>query len=649
MNKKDKKIISTAGVLGILTASMTTNIMAVQKTQAQVSEPKTQVTQLSSVEELKQKIAEMKKEAEAKKEALTKAESELNVAHDETVNLQGVYDKAKADALRAELETNDAIIANLEKQLALIENQNKDLAEAKEKHESLKKEVESKQGELTKAEEAVKQAEKELEEAIKNAEDASPEDIAKAQAKVEETKLALEEANKVLETAKEEVAKAQSDYDKANEDLEVAQGNVDFLVQQVIELTNKLGEAQAKYDEAKLVYDAATDPELKAQAEQELQKAKEGLEAVQKEYATAEEDLNTAKEGVATAQGNLDASKEVLAQKQQAQEVAQGELDEANGVLDTAKDDLAKAEERHQGLVEEKERLEGIVAEKQQALDKANADYDKVKGSLEEAKQKEAEAKKVMDEKEQAMAEASAKYKLGSKGFFESIGANQALEYLDPADKNPIQEEIYKYTNIGAKGDATDLENMKATIAIMKKCNEIRKSLGLSELKVTMEMIAGSQIQSNWSAGMYEESGYFGHSHAFDIGENLSGAPSDISGFDPFVGWYDNEKSIYDKACEQDPSIRDMTSAELKEKYPDLYPQVGHYLAIINPDYVYTGASFNNRYESMPTIGQTFDYLENVGDFVNTKSYTVDEYEALFMNYYNGLVNAEDIYNQAKS
>ena len=58
---------------------------------------------------------------------------------------------------------------------------------------------------------------------------------------------------------------------------------------------------------------------------------------------------------------------------------------------------------------------------------------------------------------------------------------------------------MYKYTKLGAEGDATNFKNMKRTLEYMK-CNEIRKSLGLSELKVTSEMMAAAQQMSNWTA-----------------------------------------------------------------------------------------------------------------------------------------------------
>ena len=62
------------------------------------------------------------------------------------------------------------------------------------------------------------------------------------------------------------------------------------------------------------------------------------------------------------------------------------------------------------------------------------------------------------------------------------------------------------YTHMGQKDDATSLENMQASIAYMKECNEIRKKEGLPELKVSTWLMAVAQVNANFAKT------YMGHS-----------------------------------------------------------------------------------------------------------------------------------------
>ena len=78
---------------------------------------------------------------------------------------------------------------------------------------------------------------------------------------------------------------------------------------------------------------------------------------------------------------------------------------------------------------------------------------------------------------------------------------------------------------------------MQATIAFLKECNALRSNAenadkNLPELKVTLIDTAYAMWDANWSQKN------IGHAGAFRIGENLAFGYSD-----PFVGWYDAERS----------------------------------------------------------------------------------------------------------
>lgn len=181
-------------------------------------------------------------------------------------------------------------------------------------------------------------------------------------------------------------------------------------------------------------------------------------------------------------------------------------------------------------------------------------------------------------------------YDKGSYGFFAYVGATDAIDILD-------NSRYASYTHKGEATDATSLENMKASIAQMKECNRLRKLHGLSELKVTYELMAMAQADANYSDSN------IGHAGQFNVGENLAWGY-----VNPFDGWYTEEKINYETQNGD---------------------QVGHYLNIINSRYRVTGFAINTRgSEYWITYSQVFS---GYGD---ENAMTIDEYEAIFNAYY---------------
>ena len=182
-------------------------------------------------------------------------------------------------------------------------------------------------------------------------------------------------------------------------------------------------------------------------------------------------------------------------------------------------------------------------------------------------------------------------YDKGSYGFFEYMGATDAINILD-------NSRYASYTHKGEVTDATNLENMKAAISWMRECNRLRKLHGLSELKVTYELMAMAQANANYSDTNTN------HSQQFYVGENLAWGYRN-----PFDGWYTEEKKSYDAGIQD-------------------WNEVGHYLNIINGTYETTGFAVNTRGTWYGiTYSQVFDY-----DGQNTM--TIDEFEAIFNAYY---------------
>lgn len=119
--------------------------------------------------------------------------------------------------------------------------------------------------------------------------------------------------------------------------------------------------------------------------------------------------------------------------------------------------------------------------------------------------------------------------------------------------------------------DAVSLESMKTSLSFIDVFNSCRERENASEgttlstnVGTNCTMLAISIVQCDWSRDT------IAHSQAYGVGENLAW------GFtDPFSGWYDYEKSVYQEAIAEG-------------RTPD-YSEVGHYLNIVEPGYKVTG------------------------------------------------------------
>ena len=192
-------------------------------------------------------------------------------------------------------------------------------------------------------------------------------------------------------------------------------------------------------------------------------------------------------------------------------------------------------------------------------------------------------------------------------------------------------------TNMGADDDATSLENMKLAFKYIRECNDLRikgdpeNGFDPQEpLLVNSALMAISQMNINFRktnhSGMFD----------FRIGENVANCL-----VNPFRLWYDDEREQY-------------------MEFPGT-SLAGHYKNIIDPDIVLISDSDGTYFLSYSITGfavasgggipyaycQDFSYLtrketDNTSSLYG-KSYSVDEYEALFNEYYDSLMNADAV------
>lgn len=262
------------------------------------------------------------------------------------------------------------------------------------------------------------------------------------------------------------------------------------------------------------------------------------------------------------------------------------------------------------------------VADAQNAYNQAKADYDSTLTPLELAQ-------KNLADFEKAHADQLARLNQGIQGYYDSIGATAATDII----KNP-RGKLNGHTNIGAANDATSLDNVINSISYLKEFNKIRVSEGLSELKVSMVLMAIAQANANWQRDT-AEIGNVAHSGVYNTGENAAWGYGDAeSKASPFTVWYTLEKSWYENGITDSHKI-------------------GHYKNIVNARYDYTGYAHIEEGAYGSTDIQEFDqywgdnvYGNEATGSENDRIVTLEEFETSLNNYASEL---KDVSNQRKS
>ena len=430
-----------------------------------------------------------------------------------------------------------------------------------------------------------------IEAARKNLENAKAEE-AKAKETFAAAEKALNEANAAKDAAKQAASDAAKERDDAKSAEQAAQDAVDAKqaelddVNAYLDGTKKIEDMQ-QYKDVQDAEDAKNKAETEmADAQAAADLAEQAMIETEAELVAQEQTVKDAEEMTLQKQSAVDEAAPIAQAAAEAKESAQASYDAAKADADTAK---AAADEARAA---------------KSAADAALASAQNAKAAA-EAKA----AKAVSDQAdiESRLAVAKAAYDKGSFGFFESVGADDALEALKTA----------KYADFTKQNDPTDavnLENMKAVFDFIRECNELRAmpEHAAGELLVTDRLMAIAQSNLNWSDT--EED----HSQQFNVAENLSWGYED-----PFDGWYTEEKEDYD-----------LIRAGQQPKYSG---NTGHYENIVNKDYTITGFAMDKQGRFSICHGQVFD-LEPQKD---EKTYTVDEYENRFLEYYNSVSTEE--------
>ena len=604
MKKTNEKILVSA--LAGMTAlqGMSTTLMSVC---AQENDEMTHVSvmnvKMSQKDELESKLNDSKKDVEEKTLALDSAKGALSVASKQVEILESKQDEksqlvqqdyqAMYDAINSKLQPLLDEITNLEGQIkgakkdlddkisasqkaaADLEEAQNTLASKKDTLEQLQKKLDSfkDEGDLAKELEKATQekdvAEKAVSDAQKNVDDANTV-LSQATSDAANKKVALDQANQGLNAALADVSQKQKIVDEKqalvdsfNEDTtkaELEQAKIDLSLAK-----DRLSKAQESVNTATSVYNDAVTIQEKAQ----------------QAYDTSCQDLENTKATLAQAQDALTKAQEDVKNLESQLENKNEEIKGLNTKIDAAKSDVNKAQSKY---------------------DKALNDYNSISSPLDQAK-------KNLNDFETKYAAELARLNQGSKGYFDSIGCS------DLANAVLINGKLASYTHLGQVDDATNLENMQASIAYMKECNEIRKQEGLPELKVSAWLMAVAQVNANHAKYNIE------HAGVYVTGENLAWGYGDANtAASPYRGWYDEEKAEYLAGNNN-------------------FSDIGHYKNIVEGRYTVTGYAIGtNGQFSMAHCQEFLDDVMGVDDDVQM---TVSEFEQSFNDYCNNLKSVD--------
>ena len=375
-------------------------------------------------------------------------------------------------------------------------------------------------------------------------------------------------------------------------------------------------------NDAQDVVDTLNDPAKKDALEKANETAKADYESAKSEEEKAKDLVDQAnrivdskKQAQADAQKAADKATDTFNEKMDAYNDAAQAKDDAQSALDTATSELeeAKTEQTNAATALDAARANAKIAEKEQAVKDAETKISDAEQAVKDA---------------QAEVEAASKaVESGLKGFFEYYGATGSLEVLS----STVHPEL---VGKDSEPSAFNLENVKRSIELINELNEIRKSEGLPEFKVSDELFAVSAC----NADIVANSGVFDH-----VGqpEGADVYSAECMGYDHgpdersiYVGMYYQEKERYEnwEAFKNDYNNRYPNNKPLTDSYSDKFKFCGHYMILSDPDYQSVGISKNSTYGT--TVIDLNPELIDMNNEEILKTYTVSEWTERFNTYY---------------
>ena len=611
-----------------------TEEVSVEKTQKELLEEQIKNT-LDNVNEAKKKFDE----AQEKYETYNKNDYALAVSN---------RDLAQKNYLSAKDDAQEAIVSALEKQIQELEANQKALKDANDKKKWLESRLKNANEELKQAQDDLIEQQKKYESLLNgSSKEQIEQSVNELKTQLESATLAYQEVsnrvNELLNAKQEAEAKVldlQNTLEGARVELSNAKGDV-------VNAQNAYDVANADYNEKLEIYNGASDPELKAEYEKQVVEAKNNLTIAQSDLQNAKLIQQSKVDAVANAESCVVEVENEICDLKSLIDAKENELLGINESIGITEKELSAVKEELTNAIEIENSMEEVLNKTQIALDKAKKEVEAQQTNVDKAQSDVDAQQKIVNQLRVDKEQVSQKISLGSKGFFEAYGYTNALKVLE---ENSV--EIGKYTEVGAENDATSLANFKKAIAMVKTGNALRTTddnfKGLNPLKVSAEMFAISQVQVNQMAKTK-----YGHTKLYRVSENAA-----VEYEDPFVGWYTEEKAVYDYLHRKGWDINDIRDSqgnyidldkanEIVEalNFPNIrWVQVGHYTNMLNSKYNVTGTAWiegktSNGYSR--NSNQVFYRLDT------DSLLTIDEFESQFNEYYDSLMNADGAYEDA--
>lgn len=612
-----------------------TEAVSVKKTQKELLEEQIKNT-LDKVNEAKKKFDE----AQEKYETYNKNDYAYAVSN---------RDLAERNYLSAKDDAQEAIVSALEKQIQDLEANQAALKDANDKKKGLESRLKNANEELKQAQEDLIEQQKKYESLLNgSSKEQIEQSVNELKTQLESATLAYQEAtnrvNELLSAKKEAEAKVldlQNTLEGARVELSNAKGDV-------VNAQNAYDVANADYNEKLEIYKGASDPELKVEYEKQVAEAKNTLDLAQGELQNAKLIQQSKVDAVANAESSVVEVENEICDLKSLIDAKENELLYINESIGIVEKELSAAKEQLDRAIESESSMQEVLNKAQISLDKAKKVVEAQQTNVDKAQSDVDAQQKIVNQLRVDKEQVSQKISLGSKGFFEVYGYTNALKVLE---ENSV--EIGKYTEVGAENDATSLENFKKAIAMVKTGNALRTTddnfKGLNPLKVSAEMFAISQVQVNQMAKTE-----YGHTRLYNVSENIA-----VGYDDPYVGWYTEEKAVYDYLQKKGWDINDIRDSQ--GNYIDVdkaneivkacdlpgirWVQIGHYTNILKSRYVGTGTAWIEGYTSNghhKHAGQVFSSYCSLDSLL-----TIDEFESQFNTYYDSLMNADGAYEDA--
>ena len=535
-------------------------------------------------------------------------------------NLQDIQ-KAQSELEKAEADKKNADAESLQ-----AESNYKAANEALEKAKKAYNQAVENATDVT--QEGIDAAKKAVEDAEKAVETAKT-DYESAVAKKAELEQAVLENTELLQTAKEELNTIEQKKALADEEM----GKLSFTLRQLQDsiandtTDEQIAEKQALIDKYQADFDGLM--ETVNNYAMEIDKLQEDIKAIESDQTQKETELGTIEDKISEAKAEWDAKTE-----------AKVKADEA----------YKEAEQAVENNKAESAKLQAIVDEAKKNLGIAQAAHDKALEALGTLKADVINAQAKLDGMTDTYNDAVKKWNQGAYGYYSSLeyGAGVEKEGLFLFDNEIINSPTNNsfYVKFGEKTDPTSLNNMIESIDYLKACNELRRENGLKDLKIDIGLMTYAQLNSSTNIKQLEGGFDYEHTKQFNCGENIAYGPG---AWNPYDGWYGEEYVSFQEAVKSGkyPGLENMTSAQVYQKYPNLWHELGHYYNIVDPTYLYTGYGLGQLvtddirdgwYHHSQTFGK-----KGTGDIVMT----VEEYEQSIKGYASGLQQIFDDYKAA--